>query len=187
MVSGFLRSLFNRSRHVGYPLSFADAKSGEEFADLVPEKHRYRIGPFYCDTSPDSHPGDYQHAIDFLVKDGSLVYSARSGIVTDVIESHDQYGSGPKYSPFLNYVTINHGGYYSQYAHLQKDSPSSYGIQIGKPVVRGQVIGTVGKSGWVDFGERDGEAHFIDHLHFMLFRNTHDGFESIPVIFKETV
>ncbi|MES2225227.1 MAG: M23 family metallopeptidase [Patescibacteria group bacterium] len=119
--------------------------------------------------------------MDFLVKDGTLVYAVKSGTVVEIVESNDVYGPGPDYAQYLNFVTIDHVNCYSQYAHLKKGSPTSYGLYVGKKVVTGQVIGIVGKSGWVDYGENG------DHLHFMVFRNVSDGFISLPVEFKTRV
>jgi murein DD-endopeptidase MepM/ murein hydrolase activator NlpD len=169
---------FKKAATFPYPLAVEDAPSGENLKKWVPEGRLYKLGPFYCDKSPHSHKGNFEHAIDFLVMDGSLVYASRSGTVVDVVEDNALYGEGPEYSSHLNYVTIRHDDCLTQYAHLQKKSPSSYGIYPGKQVVRGQTIGIVGKTGWVDFGE------YGDHLHFMAFKETSGGFESMPVTFK---
>lgn len=171
-------SFFTRNTKFSYPLSADDAHTGEPLIHWVPKERLYKLGPFYCDRSPDSHSGNFTHAIDFIVKDGSLVHAARSGVVIDVVENNTEYGETPEYAGFLNYVTIKHDDCLSQYAHLGKNSPSSYGIYKGKHVMRGQVIGIVGKTGWVDSGENG------DHLHFMVFKETPGGFESLPVTFQ---
>ena len=164
---------------ISYPLAPSDAPSGKELSEQVPPERLYKIGHFYCDKSPHSHNGPYRHAIDLIVKDGTPVYAVKSGTVVDVVESNEKYGPNPSFKEYLNYITIDHGRFYSQYAHLKKGSPSTYGIYKGKKVVLGQIIGTTGKSGWMDFGERG------DHLHFMLFRDTNSGFESLPVQFED--
>lgn len=173
-----IRNLFRKELVVAYPLSILDAASGDAILPFVPEEYRYKLGPFNCDLSPMSHTGSSKHAVDFLVKDGTPVYAAKSGTVIDIQESHEIYGTGPEYAKYLNYVTIDHGACYSQYAHLKKGSATNYGLYVGKKVVGGQVIGVVGKSGWVDY-EGKGE-----HLHFMIFRDLGDTFESLPVRFK---
>ena len=170
--------IFCKKTKFSYPLNSADARSGETLKKQIPKERLYKIGYFFCDASPDSHQDQYQHAIDFIVKDGSLVYAARSGRVVDLVETNDSYGPGPEFADKLNYVTIDHGDCLSQYGHLQKGSPSAYGIQTGKQVMRGQVIGIVGKTGWVDFGECG------DHLHFMVFVNDENSFHSVQVQFK---
>ncbi len=161
-----------------YPLDVRDASSGENLKVHVPPDQLYTVGPFYCDTSPGSHAGVFRHAIDFVVKDGSLVHAVKSGIVIDVVEHHTEYGKTADFADKLNYITIQHDNFLTQYAHLKKGSPSTYGIHKGKQVMRGQVIGIVGKTGWVDFGP-DG-----DHLHFMAFIEKKGGFDSIPVQFE---
>ncbi len=180
MFGKLFSKIFGAQKRIGYPLSVSDASSGELLQQLVPEDRRYKIGPFYCDSSPHSHTGAYRHAIDFLVKDGTPVYSVRSGTVIEIEESNTLYGSDPEYAKYLNYVTIDHGICYGQYAHLRKGSLTEYGMYVGKKVVRGQVIGAVGKSGWVDFGDNG------DHLHFMLFRKMGTSFESLPADFITT-
>ncbi len=177
-MPGMFDWLFSRKDLFSYPLSIADAASGELLKKYIPEERQYMTGPFYCDRSPDSHYGQFQHAIDFIVKDGSLVYAGKSGTVVDVVEHNTVYGETPEFADTLNYVTIQHDDCLSQYAHLEKNSPSAYGIYKGKHVMRGQVIGVVGKTGWVDAGTNG------DHLHFMVFLETKDGFESIPAQFK---
>lgn len=64
---------------------------------------------------------------------GSPIYAATNGVVS---ESTYRYPDG-------NYVCINHNnGYYTCYAHMQRQAVSS-----GQTVERGQVIGYVGQSG----------------------------------------
>lgn len=174
-----LRKFFGkRSARFTYPLDIKDAESGRALNEYIPKERRYRVGPFYCDTSPNTHTGAYAHAIDFAVRDGALVYATCSGTITDIVEHNSEYGEGAEYADKLNYVTIDHGDCYSQYAHLKKGSVSAHGLYVGKHVMRAQVIGVVGKTGWVDFGENG------DHLHFMVFTGTGENMQSKPVTFK---
>lgn len=161
------------------PLDPRDAPRGESLATHTKKDLIYKIGPFFCDKSPISHVAPYEHAIDFLVPDGTLVYAARGGTVIEVVEHNKQYGDGPAYAGYLNYITIDHGdGTFGQYAHLAKNSPTAHGIYVGKKVVRKQLLGEVGKNGWVEGGE------YGDHLHFMVFRPQGNSFISIPVLFE---
>lgn len=161
-----------------YPLDTRDAVTGQPLKTQVPSDRLYKIGPFFCDTSPDSHKGQFANAIDFIVADGVNVYSARSGVVVDIVEHNDKYGPGSEFAGYLNYVTLDHGDCYSQYAHLRKNSVSQFGLRVGKEVMRGQIIGIVGKTGWVDFGDSG------DHLHFMVFTGSNNSVVSQPVTFK---
>lgn len=176
MLNNFLK----KDVQFSYPLNTSDAATGEILKEVVPEERLYRLGPFYCDTSPDTHHGRFLNAIDFIVRDGSYVHAARGGILIDVVEEHDVYGDDPSYADSLNYVTIDHeDGLFSQYAHLEKGSVQRQGVYVGKRVVRGQVIGVVGKTGWVNFEDMG------DHLHFMVFRELRNSFESVPVTFYD--
>ena len=180
MFDRFFRNFFSSSPTYSYPLDVQDAPRGEELIQYAPEEVLYRIGPFYCDKSPVSHTGKHIHAIDFLVPDGTLVKASRSGTVLDVVEHHEKYGPDRSFAEFLNYVTVDHGdGYFSQYAHLEKQSPSYYCIKVGKKFMRGQVISAFGKNGWVEYGEHG------DHLHFMVFQEEGDSFMSVPVEFED--
>lgn len=176
-MNAFRFFLHKKSIHIGLPLLALAASSGKALTVNIPSDRLYKIGPFYCDKSPHSHKGKFEHAIDFIVKDGNLVRAAKAGTIVDIVESNTMYGATEDYAKFVNYVTIDHGSFYSQYAHLERNSPSLFGLHTGKKVVRGQTIGIVGKSGWIDFGSEG------DHLHFMLFRTSDRSFESLPAHF----
>lgn len=158
-----------------YPLKIDDKtaqKEGKRLAVGNPADETYRLGCYYCATSPHTHRGPYRHAIDFLVPDGTPVVAAAEGVVVEIQQHSDKYGDGPEFRGYLNHLTIQHeNGEFSQYCHLAKNSPAQYGVFIGQQVMRGQAIATVGKTGWTD----------RDHLHFIVFRS--DRNES-PFTFK---
>lgn len=176
-----VKRIFSKaSTAFSYPLEEKVAPLGKQFANHFSSERCYRIGPFYCDTSPNTHTGLFAHAIDFLVPDGSKVLATAPGQVIEIIEHNTEYGEGPAFSDKLNYVTIEHENQlYSQYAHLKAGSVSMQGLRVGSHVVRGQVIGLVGKTGWVEGGE------YGDHLHFMIFKDSPDGASSVPITFND--
>ncbi len=170
---------FTKEFKYTYPLNPSDAVTDGPLLNSIPTERRYRIGPFYCDTSPQSHIGPFKYAIDFVVPDDSVVLAVRSGIVVDVVEHHVKYGPNKTFASLLNYLTIDHGDQtFSQYAHLKAGSVSEHGLAVGKSVVPGQAIAIVGKTGWVEYGAVG------DHLHFMVFKEVGNSFTSLPVTFN---
>ncbi|MFZ2555233.1 MAG: M23 family metallopeptidase [Minisyncoccia bacterium] len=147
-----------------YPVRIDPRTAEREGAKLAvgnPPDETYRLGHFFCASSPHTHQGPYRHAIDFLVPDGTPVVAVDEGIVIEVQEHSDTFGDGPEFRGFLNHLTIQHdNGEFSQYCHLAKNSPAQHGIFQGLRVTRGQPIAAVGKTGWTD----------RDHLHFIVFR-----------------
>lgn len=161
-----------------YPLkislvaNFFLRKKSKEIAQGIPQNELYRLGPFLCAQSPQTHTGPFRWAIDFVVPDGTPILATYSGKIIELQESSEVWGDGPEYRDALNYLTLMHeNGEYSQYCHLGKHSVSTQGLQIGSRVKVGQQIAVVGKSGWTD----------RDHLHFVIFRNAQN--ES-PFTFK---
>jgi len=86
------------------------------------------------------------NGVDIAAERGTAVYAVKSGTVTAA--AFDEKKG--------NYVTIEHdGGYASTYAHLDGSN-----VSVGQAVARGQIIGSVGDSGWAAG----------PHLHFELAR-----------------
>lgn len=154
------------------PLQLSAPSKPELWQDF-PDDQLFRIGPFICSRSPQSHIGLFRWAIDFLVLDGAPVFAAREGTVIEIKEGFERWGDGPEFRDDLNFVTIQHaGGEFSQYCHLAKGSVRQSGIRQGTWVRKEQQIGIVGKTGWTD----------RDHLHFIVFRG--DGRKENPFGFK---
>jgi len=134
---------------------------GKRLAVGIPDEEVYRRGPFVCAKSPSSHIGPFKWATDFLVPDGTPVYSAREGVTIEIHQDSETWGDGPKFQDKLNYMTIEHdNGEYTQYCHLAKRSVWDSGLSLGACIRRGRQIAVVGKTGWTD----------RDHLHFIVFR-----------------
>jgi len=162
--AGDLRFDDKRSKlQLVYPLQIKASvarKEGLRLAIGNPPDETYRLGPFVCAKSPQSHIGPFKHAIDFLVPDGTPVLAACDGEVFEFEDSWDTYGNGPEYRHLVNYLTIRHeNGEYTQYCHLTRGSAAHYLFGFSQ-VKQGQQIATVGKTGWTD----------RDHLHFVVFR-----------------
>lgn len=85
-----------------------------------------RIDPIYNTTQ-------FHSGMDFSAAPGTDVYATGDGVVVEM-RWHSGYG---------NTIEIDHGfGYRTLYAHLQE-----FRTQLGKKVVRGEVIGGVGNTG----------------------------------------
>ncbi|MBX3100729.1 MAG: M23 family metallopeptidase [Salinibacterium sp.] len=91
--------------------------------------------------------GEFHNGIDIMADYGSPIVAASAGVVTTVTEDN---GWG-------QYVKIDHGnGVATLYAHMISGSPT---VVEGQTVSAGQVIGSVGDTGYVTFF----------HLHFEVY------------------
>lgn len=144
----------------------------------------YRL-PFPDDTEVleiqkdiESHQDPYKGAIDFLVSIGTSVLAAREGTVIAVVDEYDKHGPTKEFAEYLNYVQIVHDdGEVSDYCHLAKGSAQAAKIKVGDRVEEAQLLGKVGRSGWMD----------ADHLHFLVSRPDPDsghGFKGLKPRFK---
>ncbi len=90
------------------------------------------------------------HGIDYAAPSGTPVYTVGDGVV--IKRGYQKSGGG-------NYITIKHNGTYSTtYMHL---SGYAKGMQVGKHVKQGDLIGYVGKTGLATG----------PHLDFRFYRN----------------
>ena len=97
------------------------------------------------------HPifGDVRfHAgIDFAADTGTSIYATGEGTIVKA-----EYNSGG----YGRLIIIDHGfGYQTYYAHMH-----SFGVEVGKEVKRGQIIGTVGNTG----ASKGPHLHYEVHL-----------------------
>lgn len=89
------------------------------------------ISCYYGDSDPGGRP---HYAVDCAIGGGTPIYAANDGYVVRA-EWHDSYG---------NYVLLDHGSDCATlYAHC-----SSLAVGAGQSVVKGQVIGYVGTTGY---------------------------------------
>ncbi len=99
-----------------------------------------------------SHKGEY--ALDFKVKEGTVICAAREGKVIAARSDSDKGGLKDENLSDGNYITIQHtDGSVAHYWHLKKDGVL---VKEGEDVVKGQRIGLSGNTGYSAF----------PHLHF---------------------
>ncbi|MGB9873227.1 MAG: M23 family metallopeptidase [Anaerolineae bacterium] len=121
----------------------------------------YRLPWRYCfwervlqgwGESPSHNNTQMWYAYDFGLSEGVSVRAAKGGTVAFVQKGKTLCG-GPEYANLANYVTIYHGdGTATLYLHLR-----DVYVSVGQSVLRGQTIGTAGRTGW---------TNCLPHLHF---------------------
>lgn len=126
----------------------------------VPENLLERVDK----TSSPAHTGNLRNAIDFIVPENTPVLAAAAGIVTYVKDDSNIGGPNPIYWNYTNFIAIMHAnGEFSRYDHL---APRSSQVQVGQTITEGQVIASVGMTGYT----------FRPHLHFQVFIYTGTNF-----------
>ena len=109
-----------------------------------------------------SHKAPLQYGIDFEMPKGTLIYSARAGLVSELVMSSSQGGPSKKYLSKSNKIVLSHGkGEYSLYAHLKKGSQR---VKVGQRIKAGFPMARSGCTGWCDG----------PHLHFEVFTKAKD-------------
>lgn len=97
-------------------------------------------------------------ALDFKMKKGTQVFSARNGIVVRVKEDGYKGGWNKKYRPQGNFIVVQHtDSSRAGYWHLQHNGAL---VNVGDTIQQGQIIGLSGKAGYALF----------PHLHFLVWR-----------------
>lgn len=95
-------------------------------------------------------------SLDFKMKEGSKICSARNGIVTAIKEDSDEGGTKDEFYDKGNHIIITHeDGSVAMYWHLKKEGVV---INAGDTVIQGQLIGFSGNTGYSAF----------PHLHFQV-------------------
>jgi len=114
-----------------------------------------------------------QYAVDFDMPEGSVVRTARSGVVIAYRDDSDVGGKTEKFKGSDNYVIIKHDdGTYGTYAHLKHNGVH---VKLGQSLAEGDEIGLSGATGWAD----------KPHLHFSVYRVLDSAeIESLPFHFK---
>jgi hypothetical protein len=117
-----------------------------------------------------SHDGRQTFAWDFAMPEGTPVLAAADGIVVETIDLYTEGAPDKALEDRNNKIILDHGGgHFSMYAHLQK---AGVLVELGQRVVRGQVIGRSGNTGF----------SAGPHLHFAVVDHRN---RSLPVCFAD--
>ncbi len=140
----------------------------------------YRLPWIYCHWQKvlQGWGGSYSHsnaqmwyAYDFSLTEGVPVRAAKSGSVAFVQRGQTECGDS-NHRNKANYVTIYHGdGTATLYLHLK-----DVHVAVGQSVLRGQTIGTAGKTGWTGC---------TPHLHFQRQKRGDWITDSLSIYFDE--
>lgn len=133
--------------------------------------------PYY--TAPlvvQGYYGSFSHrnraAIDFKLRQGTPVLAARRGIVVRTESRNNRGGINKSFRKLANYIVIQHeDGSRAGYWHLKKNGVF---VEPGDSVLRGQVIGLSGKTGYSAFA----------HLHFLVWTNKTGSWQPVPTRFE---
>ncbi len=146
------------------------AREHEDLTRVVPSICPLPVGSFVLTSpfgeriSPFTNARDFHAGIDLAAREGTPVYATGDGRV--VFAGRYPLRRNVRWWRYCNLVVLDHGRrYLTIYAHLQDVS-----VRRGQRVRRGEVIGTVGNTGWST----------SPHLHYEV-RVREEGREPVPV------
>lgn len=146
----------------------------EDYIYSIPYKEgeRYSIGQAYGGKF-SHYLNEQRYALDFTMKEGTVICAARDGIVISVKDDSNKRGKTIKYLEFGNYITIYHkDGTMADYYHIQKNGSK---VKLGDQIRVGQEIALSGNTGWSSG----------PHLHFQVYRYDNEmELNTIPTKFK---
>ena len=146
--------------------SISDLKGGKFVDDSsyiysLPFENKKKVFLIQAYDSKMSHKGEY--ALDFKVKKKTRICAARDGVVIATRNDSDKGGLKPENISDGNYVSIQHAdGSVAHYWHLLKNGSL---VKVGDTIVKGEVIGLSGNTGYSAF----------PHLHFEVVGNDGTG------------
>ncbi len=120
-----------------------------------------------------SHRGDLSNSIDWTMPIKTPIYSARKGIIAEIVDGFNEGKFEREYLDKANYIFVLHDdGTIGNYAHLHA---GSINLKVGDKVNTGDFLGLSGNSGYSS----------APHLHFNIFvPNNGYSYKTIPVKFK---
>lgn len=138
-----------------------------------PEKH-FAVSQSYQGKHSHNEGSQSEFAIDFKMPIGTVVCSAREGVVIAIRDDSTEGGADRKqFEHCANCVIVRHkDGTYANYVHL---NPHSVKVKLGQTVAAGTPLAESGQTGWTT----------MPHLHFDVYRiiNGHRR-ATLPVRFR---
>ncbi|HYR27820.1 MAG TPA: M23 family metallopeptidase [Thermoanaerobaculia bacterium] len=108
----------------------------------VPADQFVLTSPFGNRTSPFTRTADFHKGLDLSAPTGTSIYATADGVVT--FAGRYPISQSVNWWRFGNVVTINHANrFITIYAHCDEVK-----VKAGQRVTQGQVIATVGNTGW---------------------------------------
>ncbi len=152
---------------------------GEVLSTLGFSRYEYRrpidLPSYKIYSSPESHKGVFQNAIDIAVPDPNIqktvVFSPISGVIEGVTMGNTVWGPTEDFRLYLNFVNIRPSSQsleFVEVAHLAPfvdDIGNEKILKVGDRVTVGEPIATVGINGWTT---RDGDGKPTSHVHIMV-------------------
>lgn len=146
--------------------SIRDLKSGKfkedsSYVYSLPFENNKKVFLIQAYDSKMSHKGEY--ALDFKVKKKTKICAAREGVVIAARGDSDKGGLKPGNMSDGNHISIKHDdGSIAHYWHLIKNGAL---VKVGDTVMKGQLIGLSGNTGYSAF----------PHMHFEVIGNDGKG------------
>lgn len=141
-------------------------RNDETYVYALPFERGKKVYLVQAYDSKLSHKGEF--ALDFKVKQGTLICAAREGKVIAARSDSDKGGLNPENLSDGNYISLQHSdGSIAHYWHLQNNGVK---VNVGDTVSRGQLIGYSGNTGYSAF----------PHLHFEVVQ----GGKQVPTRFQ---
>jgi murein DD-endopeptidase MepM/ murein hydrolase activator NlpD len=143
-----------------------------DYPYLFPFEHGKKFKIVQGFNGKFTHFGQNQYAVDFNMPEGTPVFAARDGLVTEVKVDSSVNGTTPEFNQYNNYIRIHHSdGTFGNYVHLKQNGAA---VSPGDEVKAGQLIGYSGNTGYSSG----------PHLHFDVRVPTRKGeTQSIPILF----
>jgi murein DD-endopeptidase MepM/ murein hydrolase activator NlpD len=147
------------------------ARAHAELTEAVPSICPIPVGsfvltsPFGDRISPFTNRVDFHSGVDLAAREGTPILATGSGRV--VFAGRFPLSRNVRWWRYGNVVVLTHDGrYLTIYAHLEE-----IGVRRGQQLTRGELLGTVGNTGWST----------SPHLHYEVRVVPEDDEEPVPV------
>ena len=173
--------LYRNSAKASYSMSYSwiigseDAVHDDSYVYRLPYARGSSIIVSQGFNGEATHKGSSKYAVDFMMKEGTKIYAARSGVVVRTKSDSNRGGFSKEFASSGNYITIAHSDdTFATYYHLKRGGVA---VKVGDKVNRGDHIGYSGNTGYSSG----------PHLHFAVFKAASaKSTQSLPIKFLST-